>query len=189
MRCSRSATPPSRRSARRPHAVDLRSPRSRTATTSASSRPVTPGRSSAPHRRAPRRRGRRRRNGARRTRRRARLHHRPAQGSRHRRPGPRRAPPLRDGHRRRHRDRARRRRRRPRGVDADRRETRCSPRASRRADPWSASVQVRAHGGIAEAVAEVRDGDLVVDLRAPLLGVAPRARPWCSTAPTPTATK
>jgi tRNA-specific 2-thiouridylase len=34
------------------------------------------------------------------------------------------------------------------------------------------SVQVRAHGGIAAAVAEVRDGHLVVDLRAPLLGVA-----------------
>jgi tRNA-uridine 2-sulfurtransferase len=33
-------------------------------------------------------------------------------------------------------------------------------------------VQVRVHGGIADAVAEVRDGDLAVDLRAPLVGVA-----------------
>jgi tRNA-specific 2-thiouridylase len=38
--------------------------------------------------------------------------------------------------------------------------------------PVECSVQVRAHGGIADAVAEVRDGDLVVDLRAPLVGVA-----------------
>ena len=117
-------------------------------------------------------RGRRGRHGARRTRRRARLHHRPAQGPRHRRARPRRAPPLCDRHRRRHRDGARRRRRRPRGVVADRRSSPCSPRAPRRAGPWSAQVQVRAHGGIADAVAEVRDGDLVVDLRAPLRGVA-----------------
>ena len=34
-------------------------------------------------------------------------------------------------------------------------------------------MQVRAHGGIADGVAEVRDGELVVDLRAPLRGVAP----------------
>jgi len=38
--------------------------------------------------------------------------------------------------------------------------------------PVECSVQVRAHGGIADAVAEVRGGDLVVDLRAPLVGVA-----------------
>ncbi|RAV14671.1 tRNA 2-thiouridine(34) synthase MnmA [Mycolicibacterium sp. GF69] len=34
-------------------------------------------------------------------------------------------------------------------------------------------VQVRAHGGIGDGVAELRDGRLVVDLRAPLRGVAP----------------
>ena len=34
-------------------------------------------------------------------------------------------------------------------------------------------MQVRAHGGIADAVFELRDGELVVDLRAPLRGVAP----------------
>jgi tRNA-specific 2-thiouridylase len=39
--------------------------------------------------------------------------------------------------------------------------------------PVECVVQVRAHGGIADAVAEVRDGDVVVDLRAPLRGVAP----------------
>jgi tRNA-specific 2-thiouridylase len=32
---------------------------------------------------------------------------------------------------------------------------------------------VRAHGGIADAVAELRSGALVADLRAPLTGVAP----------------
>jgi tRNA-specific 2-thiouridylase len=39
--------------------------------------------------------------------------------------------------------------------------------------PIECAVQVRAHGGIADAVAEVRNGALVADLRAPLLGVAP----------------
>jgi tRNA-specific 2-thiouridylase len=39
--------------------------------------------------------------------------------------------------------------------------------------PIECAVQVRAHGGIADAVAEVRNGTLVADLRAPLLGVAP----------------
>ena len=39
--------------------------------------------------------------------------------------------------------------------------------------PVECAVQVRAHGGIAEAVAEVRDGMLVADLRTPLQGVAP----------------
>ena len=34
-------------------------------------------------------------------------------------------------------------------------------------------MQVRAHGGIADGVAELRDGRLVVDLRGPLRGVAP----------------
>ena len=34
-------------------------------------------------------------------------------------------------------------------------------------------MQVRAHGGIGEGVAELRDGRLVVDLRAPIRGVAP----------------
>jgi tRNA-specific 2-thiouridylase len=34
-------------------------------------------------------------------------------------------------------------------------------------------VQVRAHGGIADAVAELRDDTLTVDLRSPLRGVAP----------------
>jgi tRNA-specific 2-thiouridylase len=41
------------------------------------------------------------------------------------------------------------------------------------AGPLECDVQVRAHGGVAEGVAEVRDGRLVVDLRAPLRGVAP----------------
>ena len=39
--------------------------------------------------------------------------------------------------------------------------------------PVECAVQVRAHGGIADGVAELRDGQLVVDLRAPLRGVAP----------------
>jgi tRNA-specific 2-thiouridylase len=39
--------------------------------------------------------------------------------------------------------------------------------------PVECAVQVRAHGGIADGVAELRDGRLVVDLRAPLRGVAP----------------
>ena len=39
--------------------------------------------------------------------------------------------------------------------------------------PVECAVQVRAHGGIADAVAELSDGELVVDLRAPLRGVAP----------------
>lgn len=39
--------------------------------------------------------------------------------------------------------------------------------------PIECTVQVRAHGGIADAVAHVDDGVVVVDLRAPLRGVAP----------------
>ncbi|MCV7424913.1 tRNA 2-thiouridine(34) synthase MnmA [Mycobacterium yunnanensis] len=39
--------------------------------------------------------------------------------------------------------------------------------------PVECEVQVRAHGGIAATVAEVRDGTLVADLRGPLRGVAP----------------
>jgi tRNA-specific 2-thiouridylase len=39
--------------------------------------------------------------------------------------------------------------------------------------PVECQVQVRAHGGIAEGVAEWRDGRLVVDLRSALRGVAP----------------
>ncbi|MDT5209510.1 MAG: tRNA-uridine 2-sulfurtransferase [Mycobacterium sp.] len=39
--------------------------------------------------------------------------------------------------------------------------------------PGECQVQVRAHGGIADGVAELRDGQWVVDLRAPLRGVAP----------------
>ena len=39
--------------------------------------------------------------------------------------------------------------------------------------PVECTVQVRAHGGIADGVADVRDGQWVVDLRAPLRGVAP----------------
>jgi tRNA-specific 2-thiouridylase len=39
--------------------------------------------------------------------------------------------------------------------------------------PVECSVQVRAHGGIADGVAELRDGQLLVDLRGPLRGVAP----------------
>jgi tRNA-specific 2-thiouridylase len=39
--------------------------------------------------------------------------------------------------------------------------------------PVECSVQVRAHGGIADGVAELRAGQLVIDLRAPLRGVAP----------------
>ncbi len=39
--------------------------------------------------------------------------------------------------------------------------------------PVEGVVQVRAHGGIAEAVARLSDGKLIVDLRTPLRGVAP----------------
>jgi tRNA-specific 2-thiouridylase len=39
--------------------------------------------------------------------------------------------------------------------------------------PLECEVQVRAHGGLATAVAELRDGVLVADLRSPLRGVAP----------------
>jgi tRNA-specific 2-thiouridylase len=39
--------------------------------------------------------------------------------------------------------------------------------------PVECVVQVRAHGGIADGVAELRGGQWVVDLRAPLRGVAP----------------
>jgi tRNA-specific 2-thiouridylase len=39
--------------------------------------------------------------------------------------------------------------------------------------PVECAVQVRAHGGIADGVAELRGRQLVVDLRAPLRGVAP----------------
>jgi tRNA-uridine 2-sulfurtransferase len=39
--------------------------------------------------------------------------------------------------------------------------------------PVECEVQVRAHGGLATAVAELRDGVLVADLRNPLRGVAP----------------
>jgi tRNA-uridine 2-sulfurtransferase len=41
------------------------------------------------------------------------------------------------------------------------------------AGPVECAVQVRAHGGIADGIAELRDGQLVVDLRAALRGVAP----------------
>jgi tRNA-uridine 2-sulfurtransferase len=39
--------------------------------------------------------------------------------------------------------------------------------------PVECVVQVRAHGGVADAVAELRNDQLVADLRAPLTGVAP----------------
>ncbi|BBY79318.1 tRNA 2-thiouridine(34) synthase MnmA [Mycolicibacterium pulveris] len=39
--------------------------------------------------------------------------------------------------------------------------------------PVECAVQVRAHGGVADGVAELRDGQLAVELRAPLRGVAP----------------
>jgi tRNA-specific 2-thiouridylase len=39
--------------------------------------------------------------------------------------------------------------------------------------PVECNVQVRAHGGLVEAVAELRDGVLVAELRSPLRGVAP----------------
>jgi tRNA-specific 2-thiouridylase len=39
--------------------------------------------------------------------------------------------------------------------------------------PVECDVQVRAHGGIAAAVAEIRDGVVVAELRSPLRGVAP----------------
>jgi len=39
--------------------------------------------------------------------------------------------------------------------------------------PVECTVQVRAHGGIADAVAELRNGELVANLRSPLTGVAP----------------
>ncbi|KUH98387.1 tRNA(5-methylaminomethyl-2-thiouridylate)-methyltransferase [Mycolicibacterium acapulense] len=41
------------------------------------------------------------------------------------------------------------------------------------AGPIECQVQVRAHGGVADGVAELRDDQLVVELRAPLRGVAP----------------
>jgi tRNA-uridine 2-sulfurtransferase len=41
------------------------------------------------------------------------------------------------------------------------------------AGPLECAVQVRAHGGIADGVVELRDENLVVDLRTPLRGVAP----------------
>jgi tRNA-specific 2-thiouridylase len=41
------------------------------------------------------------------------------------------------------------------------------------AGPVECAVQVRAHGGVADAVAELRDGRLVVQLRSALRGVAP----------------
>ena len=40
------------------------------------------------------------------------------------------------------------------------------------AGPVECQVQVRAHGGIGEGIAELRDGRLVVDLRVPIRGVA-----------------
>lgn len=39
--------------------------------------------------------------------------------------------------------------------------------------PVECQVQVRAHGGVGDGVAELRDGRLVIELRAPLRGVAP----------------
>ncbi|GAA2558780.1 tRNA 2-thiouridine(34) synthase MnmA [Mycolicibacterium diernhoferi] len=39
--------------------------------------------------------------------------------------------------------------------------------------PVEGVVQVRAHGGLAEAVVELREGKLIADLRTPLRGVAP----------------
>jgi tRNA-uridine 2-sulfurtransferase len=39
--------------------------------------------------------------------------------------------------------------------------------------PVECAVQVRAHGGIADAVTELHNGELVANLRAPLTGVAP----------------
>lgn len=39
--------------------------------------------------------------------------------------------------------------------------------------PIECQVQVRAHGGLGDGVAELRDGRIVVELRAPLRGVAP----------------
>ena len=39
--------------------------------------------------------------------------------------------------------------------------------------PVECLIQVRAHGGLADAVAEFRDGVLDVQLRTPLRGVAP----------------
>nr|WP_090339507.1 tRNA 2-thiouridine(34) synthase MnmA [Mycolicibacterium malmesburyense]CRL67848.1 tRNA (5-methylaminomethyl-2-thiouridylate)-methyltransferase [Mycolicibacterium malmesburyense] len=39
--------------------------------------------------------------------------------------------------------------------------------------PIECQVQVRAHGGVEDGVAELRDGRLVVELRSPLRGVAP----------------
>ncbi|MGV0605701.1 tRNA 2-thiouridine(34) synthase MnmA [Mycolicibacterium sp. XJ1904] len=41
------------------------------------------------------------------------------------------------------------------------------------AGPIECQVQVRAHGGVGDGVVELRDGRLVVELRAPLRGVAP----------------
>ncbi len=57
-------------------------------------------------------------------------------------------------------------------MDADRRQAGVHLRCCAEG-PVECAVQVRAHGGIADGVAELRDGQLVVDLRAPLRGVAP----------------
>ena len=105
---------------------------------------------------ARRRRGRHR---AGRARRRARLHHRPAQGPRHRGAGPRRPSALRDVAST----------PRPATVHVggaadldvwtlDRREAGVHLRCRAATGPVECAVQVRAHGGIADAVAEVRDG-------------------------------
>ena len=55
--------------------------------------------------------------------------------------------------------------------------------------PVECAVQVRAHGGIADAVAEVRNGEPSRSTCGPRCRAWRPARRWCSTAPTPTATK
>ena len=115
----------------------------------------------APARRAPRRRSSTRRgDGARRTRRRARLHRRPAQGAGHRRPRPGRPAALRAGHRAGDRHRARRRRAERWTCGAIEASGRCSPRGVAPAGPVECVVQVRAHGGLAPAIAELAAPDL-----------------------------
>ena len=103
-------------------------------------------------RRPPRRRRRRRRHRAGRARRRARVHDRPAQGPRHRRTRSRRPPALRDVDRRRERHGARRRRRAISTCGRLVGERPVFTSGSPLDGPVECEVQVRAHGGIADAV-------------------------------------
>ena len=173
--CSRSATPASRTCGPRPPRAGCGWPTSRTATTSASSRPATPGRSwptgSGSGRAPVVDADQRARAGP--ARRRARVHRRPAQGPRGGRTRRRRSAALRA------RDRAGQR------HGAGRPGRRAGRRARSTADRpvWSAGrppaprfrcvAQVRAHGGLAAAEVGTGPDRLTVRLDEPLRGVAP----------------